>query len=45
MFDETVDTHFEGPVAEDAKKRALAMADMFRSRLARINSEGIKPLF
>ena len=44
MFNDTVDTHFAGPVADDAKKRALIMADMFRTRLARIKTEGTKPI-
>lgn len=34
MFNETIDTHFEGAVAEDAKKRAFIMAGNFARRLA-----------
>ncbi len=33
LFNETVLTHFEGPVAEDARNRALIMANMFREKL------------
>jgi hemoglobin len=33
LFAETIDTYFEGPVAEDTKKRAGLMAEMFLSRL------------
>lgn len=36
MFYETIDTHFEGPVANDAKKRALIMAGNFARRLGNI---------
>jgi hemoglobin len=33
LFNSTVDTHFEGPMAEDAKKRALLMATTFQRRM------------
>lgn len=33
LFAETINAHFEGPVAEDAQKRAGLMAEMFLSRL------------
>jgi|SRR6185312_9886304 len=33
LFAETIDTHFEGPVAGDAKNRAGIMAEMFLHRL------------
>ena len=33
LFNETIDTHFEGSVADDAKKRALIMAANFARRL------------
>jgi hemoglobin len=33
LFNETVDTHFAGPVAEDARRRALIMANNFERRL------------
>ena len=33
LFNETIDTHFEGDMAADAKKRAGLMAAMFLSRL------------
>jgi hemoglobin len=45
MFNETVNTHFEGEVAEDAKRRALLMANMFRLRLKGIKQNNIKPIF
>jgi hemoglobin len=33
LFYDTIDTHFEGPVADDSKKRAGIMAEMFLYRL------------
>jgi hemoglobin len=33
LFNETIDQHFEGCVATDAKNRAVLMANMFLSRL------------
>jgi len=45
MFNETVNTHFEGPVAEDAKKRAAIMASMFMHKLDQIKQSNIKPIF
>jgi hemoglobin len=33
LFNETIDAHFEGAMAEDAKKRAVLMADTFIARL------------
>jgi hemoglobin len=33
LFSETIDTHFSGPVADDAKRRALIMAANFARRL------------
>lgn len=33
LFNKTVDKHFAGPVADDAKKRALIMAANFARRL------------
>lgn len=33
LFGETIDTHFEGPVADDTKKRAGLMAEMFLHKL------------
>jgi hemoglobin len=33
LFNTTVDAHFEGPIAEDAKKRALLMATTFQRRM------------
>lgn len=45
MFNETIDTHFEGPVAEDAKRRAAIMAHMFMNKLKFIEQNNIKPVF
>ena len=33
LFSEVIDGHFEGPVAEDAKKRAGLMAEIFMAKL------------
>jgi len=33
LFSETINSHFEGPVAEDTKKRAGLMAEVFMHRL------------
>ena len=33
LFNETIDRHFKGHVATDAKNRAILMANMFLSRL------------
>jgi hemoglobin len=37
LFNQTVDELFEGPVADDAKKRAELMAIMFQAKLGRMN--------
>ena len=37
LFYATIDERFEGHIAEDAKKRAGLMADMFLSRLQQLN--------
>lgn len=34
LFYETLDEHFQGPVAEEAKRRSLIMANTFYSRLS-----------
>ena len=44
LFNETVDQHFSGPVASDAKSRALAMADMFKNRLTIMKDKNFRPL-
>lgn len=41
MFFKTIDAHFEGPVADDAKKRALIMAGNFARRLKHIQGNRI----
>lgn len=33
LFNDTIDTHFEGEIAQDAKKRANTMAILFLSKL------------
>ncbi|GEO04792.1 hypothetical protein AAE02nite_24560 [Adhaeribacter aerolatus] len=33
LFNETVDKHFTGPMAEEAKRRALIMANTFERRI------------
>ncbi len=45
MFNETIDTHFEGPVAEDAKKRAIIMATMFMHKLNDNKQNNSRPVF
>ena len=41
MFNETIDEHFEGPVADDARKRASIMADNFARRLLNISGNNV----
>jgi len=45
MFTETIDTYFEGTVADEAKRRALVMASMFQLRLKDIKENNTKPIF
>ncbi len=33
LFSKTIDTHFEGPIADDAKNRAIKMGQLFLSKL------------
>jgi hemoglobin len=44
LFGQTVDRHFEGPVAEDAKKRADLMAALFQHKL-KAAKDGAKIIF
>ncbi len=45
LFDKTVDAHFEGIVADDAKARAAKMAVMFLSKIEYLRANGeIRPL-
>jgi len=44
MFNKTIDTHFQGPLAEEAKIRASVMASMFMFKLDKIKQSTIKPL-
>lgn len=45
LFDRTVDSRFEGDIAEDAKARAAKMAVMFRSKINYIRDNDIlRPL-
>ncbi len=45
LFNDTVDSHFDGPVATDAKKKASAMAGMFLSKIQSSRDNNIKPIF
>lgn len=45
MFNDSIDKHFEGPVADDAKKRAEIMAAMFSHKLDLIKKNNTKPIF
>jgi hemoglobin len=46
LFGNTIDTFFEGPVADDAKARASKMAVMFLSKIDFLKAHGsFKPLF
>jgi len=38
LFNETIDTHFTGPMAEETKKKAGLMAEMFMSKLDRMRN-------
>lgn len=45
LFGNTIDTYFEGPVADDAKARASKMAVMFLSKIDFLKTHGsFKPL-
>jgi hemoglobin len=44
LFAETIDHYFEGPVADDAKKRAGLMAEMFLYRLGHMTGGADKVL-
>ncbi|RFZ91161.1 group III truncated hemoglobin [Mucilaginibacter conchicola] len=39
LFGETVDLHFEGHKAEEAKKRAEIMANMFQNRMSQLKDK------
>lgn len=41
---ETVDNHFEGPVAEDAKKRGEIMANTFFRRITELRNSSMMPI-
>lgn len=45
MFNETIDTYFNGPVADDAKRRAVIMANMFMHKLEDIQKNNTRPVF
>lgn len=45
LFGETIDDHFVGEKAEEAKWRANKMAEMFQIRIAQYKSNSSKPLF
>lgn len=44
LFNETVDCHFEGEVANEAKSKALAMADMFLAKIKANQRNNSKPI-
>lgn len=44
LFNKTIETHFEGPLAEEAKIRAAVMASMFMFKLDKIKQGTINPL-
>jgi hemoglobin len=44
MFNQTIDEHFQGPLAEEAKIRGAVMASMFLIKLDKIKHSTIKPL-
>lgn len=45
MFNETVDSYFDGPVAIEAKKKALAMAEMFLTKIKSNRNDSSRPVF
>lgn len=45
MFNTVIEENFEGPVAEEAKKRAEIMAVMFQQKMAAIRKSGTRPIF
>lgn len=44
LFNQTTDINFQGPLAEEAKKRAAVIASMFIFKLNKIKQGTIKPL-
>lgn len=44
LFYGTIDTHFEGPMAEEAKNRGLMMANMFQIKLESLKKSNVKPI-
>ncbi|MEH6679036.1 MAG: group III truncated hemoglobin [Sediminicola sp.] len=44
LFHKTVDVHFEGERAAEAKMRAIKMADMFQYKIAYLKQKGTIPL-
>lgn len=45
LFNEVIDSHFEGPHADEAKKRAEIMAMMFQNKLNAVKRNNTKPIF
>ena len=45
LFYATIDERFEGVIADDAKKRAALMADMFLTRLQQLNGNNDRVIF
>ncbi len=44
LFNETVDLHFEGLIADQAKNKASAMADMFLSKIKNNKGNNTRPV-
>ncbi|RMG25188.1 MAG: group III truncated hemoglobin [Bacteroidetes bacterium] len=44
LFEETLDTHFEGEKAEEARWRARRMAEMFMHKIAYYRNSNTKPI-
>lgn len=45
LFNETIDTHFAGEMAEDTKNRAQLMATMFMKRLASMGGDSSRVVY
>jgi len=44
LFSQTVDAHFSGEKAEEAKWRAARMADLFQSKIEYYRENAVKPI-
>ena len=45
LFDDTIDGNFKGAMAEDAKRRAVMMAELFLNRLERLKGDSTKVVY